>query len=274
MHQTIAPLLLTGALLGASTAGRADDCRYTARRHAELDADGARSLTVEAAAGFLRIEGDAALDRVVVEGRACTYRERLLDDIELRTERRGDRLWVVAEIPESFGWHSSYAALDLTLRVPDSLALFIDDGSGDVELETVGAVDLDDGSGEIRIVGARGEIRIDDGSGDLRVENCQGDLRLDDGSGNIELRDIDGSVRIRDGSGEIEVLRVSRDVEVDDDGSGEIFVRTVDGSVTVDTDGSGGIEVEDVGGDFTVYHDGSGGIRYREVAGRVRLPRD
>ena len=267
---------LAGLVLLTSSGAQASDCRYSAERNAELDATGARILRIEASAGFLVVEGSPDLDRVMIEARACTDDEDRLDDIRLRADRRGDSLSVIADIPDqnSWGWGNSHASLDMTLRVPSGLELDIDDGSGSIELRGVGAVELEDGSGEIRVENGGGDLRIEDGSGEITLRGIRGDVRIEDGSGGIEIRDISGTVVVSDGSGEIDVERVARDVEIDEDGSGSIYISGVEGNVKIGSDGSGSIDVEDVRGDFVVRRDGSGSIHHRDIDGQVRLPRD
>lgn len=254
--------LLTAALL-LGTASPAfsqnynyhDQCEHEAQRTANVDAAGARLLMVKAGAGSLKIEGKAGLDRVVIRGRACASDARLLQEIELRADRRGSDV-VVEAMQRERGWvfnDNTYARLDLVMEVPMRMAAEITDGSGSVELMNLGAMNLTDGSGEIT------------GS------DLHGDVDIRDGSGSITLTDIGGAVKIHDGSGSIEVRNVAGMVDITD-GSGEVQIRGARSSVRV-SDGSGSIGVDDVAGNFTVERDGSGGIDYSNVRGTVDIPR-
>jgi hypothetical protein len=231
---------------------------YTAPRDADVNAAGARSIRIEAAAGILRVQGRSDITRVRVKGTARTNRRSLLDDIKLIAERRGDEVYIKADIPESRGWDSGrdydQYGLDLVIEVPNSIPLDVEDGSGEAEFVNTGALELNDGSGEINIRSARGDVRIDDGSGNITIEGVQGSVRINDGSGNIRARDVTGSVVVAD------------------DGSGDIDVSSVGGTMRVENDGSGNIDVDRVSGDFVVEHDGSGSIRYDTVKGSVRIP--
>jgi len=227
------------------------DCDHTADREAFVDAAGARLIEIEAGAGSLEVEGRDGLSQVEVRGTACASREGDLDDVRIVTRRSGDRVTVIAEIPDGRVWGE--ARLDLEIAVPAGLAVKIDDGSGSLRARKVASLEIVDGSGEID------------------VEEVAGDLVIDDGSGGIRVRGVGGEVRIEDGSGEIDVNRAGS-VVIEEDGSGEIDVAEVDGDVLVRADGSGGISVREVGGDFTVRRDGSGGIRHEGVAGRVSVP--
>ena len=231
---------------------------YTAPRNASVDAAGARSVEVEAAAGELRVEGKEGLRQVQITGTARSSSQQLLSQIRLIAERRGDVIFIKAEMPDdswrnnSFGDHT--AILDLVIQVPKGIDADVTDGSGDVKIFDVGSLDATDGSGDFSVIGAAGTVRITDGSGDLRIENVGGDLRVSDGSGDINARNITGSFT------------------VESDGSGGIYATDVRGSVVVQSDGSGDVEASRVGKDFRVQSKGSGDINYTEVSGQVSIP--
>ena len=230
--------------------------RDEAPRNATVPVSGARVVRIDAAAGLLRVEGRDGLNEVRVRGTARVEGRGRLSDIKLIAERRGDEIFIKADIPEheSDGWRDSYMALDLVIEVPRTMRLDVDDGSGAAEFLNTGGLTLDDGSGTILVRGMRGNLEIDDGSGEIEIDG------------------VNGSVRINDGSGEIEARNVTGDFIVADDGSGSIRVSDVGGTMRVDSDGSGNIDVDRIGGDFVVDSDGGGGIRYETVKGRVSIP--
>ena len=230
---------------------------YTSPRNADVPVAGARSIRVEAAAGSLKVEGRQGIDQVRVRGTARSTRKNRLDGIKLIAERRGDEIYIKADMPDDRnGWRDDWdqVALDLVIEVPTSLLLDVHDGSGEAEFNNTGALELEDGSGEIWIRGGRGDVRISDGSGNITIEGVQGSVRVSDGSGNIRARDVTGNV------------------VVEEDGSGDIDVTGVGGTMRVENDGSGNIDVDRIAGDFVVDNDGSGTIRYETVKGSVRIP--
>lgn len=239
----------------ASTAHAQD---YTAPRNAVVDASGARAVEVEAAAGTLRVEGKAGLRQVQVTGTARASSQQFLNKIKLIAERRGDVVFIKADIPDSdwrAGFHDDYsAALDLVIQVPQGINANVSDGSGDAKILNVGSLEAADGSGDFSLDGAAGTVRITDGSGNLTIENVGGDVEVSDGSGDIEVRNVTGSFT------------------VESDGSGGIYATDVRGSVVVENDGSGEIEVSKVGRDFKVQSKGSGSIDYSAVSGKVDVP--
>lgn len=255
-HMLLAAALFVAAATPALSQSRDyDDCRYEAQRTADVDARSARLLMVNAGAGSLKIEGKAGLDRVVVRGRACASEARLLDEIELRTDRTGSTVTVESMRREN-GWtfrENGYARLDLVIEVPARLAAEIKDASGSIELANLGEVDLTDGSGEITAHDLHGDVRVKDGSGSITLSDVTGEVEIRDGSGSIELRNVGGKIDVTDGSGEVEITGARNSVRI--------------------SDSSGNIGVRDVSGDFTVDQDGSGGIDYANVRGRVDIPR-
>ena len=229
---------------------------YTAARNAVVDASGAKTIEVDAAAGILRVEGKPGLRQVQVTGTARASSQGLLNDIKLIAERRGDRVFIKADMPEQRGWRDENwaVALDLVIQVPQGINADITDGSGDTKIFSVGALEASDGSGDFSVDGAAGSVRVKDGSGSLTIENVGGDVTVDDGSGDINVRNVAGSFI------------------VETDGSGGIHASDVRGSVVVQHDGSGEIEVNKVGKDFRVESKGSGSIDYANVTGSVDIP--
>ena len=161
-----------------------DECRYSADRQAVLQVEDSDQLRIGAEAGFLKIIGESGLTEVIAEGVACASREGYLDEIELRTGRRGSSLTLDVDLPDiDWNWNR-YVRLDLTVRVPGRTRLDIEDGSGSIDIEGVGSMRLDDGSGSIEIENVRGDLTLVDGSGSIDVRNVEGNLIVDeDGSG-------------------------------------------------------------------------------------------
>jgi hypothetical protein len=231
---------------------------YSAPRNAVVDAAGAKGVEVEAGAGSLRVEGKPGLRQVQVTGTAWSSSQQFLNRIKLIAERRGDVVFIKADIPDNEddnSWRDNYsAALDLVVEVPQGMNAEVGDGSGEAKILNVGSLEMSDGSGSLSVIGAAGSVRITDGSGDLTIENVGGDVSVRDGSGDITVRNVTGSFT------------------VESDGSGGIFATDVKGSVLVQNDGSGSIEVNKVGKDLRVENKGSGDIEYTDVSGQIDIP--
>jgi hypothetical protein len=242
-------------LIGSTAHAQWSDA-YTAPRNAVVNALGARVVEVEGSAGTLRVEGKAGLKEVQVTGTARASSQQYLNRIKLIAERRGDVVFIKADIPEE-NWRddrNSSGALDLVIQVPQGMNADISDGSGDLKVLNVGSLEASDGSGDFAVTGAAGAVRITDGSGNLTIENVGGDVTVTDGSGDMEVRNVTGSFT------------------VESDGSGSIYATDIRGSVIVQNDGSGQIDVNKIGRDFKVESKGSGSVDYTAVSGQVDVP--
>jgi hypothetical protein len=257
MKRTIRGAALAAAPFLIGSAAHGQGSGVEAPRNAVVDAAGAKSVQVEAGAGILRVEGKPGLRQVQVTGTARASSEQFLSRIKLVAERRGDVIFIRADIPDE-DWRSNFSnesgALDLIIAVPQGIDADISDGSGDAVVSNVGSLELTDGSGGLRIDGAVGSVRVTDGSGELTIENVGGDVNVRDGSGDINVRNVTGSFT------------------VESDGSGGIFATDIRGSVVVERDGSGDIEANKVGRDLRVESKGSGSINYTSVSGKVEIP--
>ena len=231
---------------------------YEEPRNATVDAKGATSIQVIAKSGTLTIRGIAGRTDVRVKGLARASDEEWLPDIQLIAERRGNKVYIEARVPnhhcQGLCWDNYTQALDLEIEVPKGIIADVDDSSGELEIRDVGDLDLEDSSGDVELEDISGRIRLQDSSGEIRILRVAGDIEIEDNSGEIKVRAVKGSVVVRD------------------DSSGDIDVTDVTGTVRVENDGSGSIDVRDVGGDFIVDHDGSGEITSRGVKGKTDVP--
>src|SRR3954471_10320554 len=90
---------------------------YTSPRNAQVDAQGARTVRIEAAAGILRVEGKKGISQVTIRGTARSSRRNWLDDIKLVAERRGDEVFIKAQMPDenSSIWNMTRGDWELAL---------------------------------------------------------------------------------------------------------------------------------------------------------------
>lgn len=243
-------------VLGKAAPATQSRCRYEAERSLSVSASSEDILRLDAGSGSLEVMGVAGLTEIRAMARACASDEDYLDDLRLTSDRRGNEVFIDTHYPDvgGFGWGNRYARLDLRIEVPEAMGAEILDSSGELRVGNLGALRVDDSSGEMEIFSIQGDVFIDDGSGEIALWDVTGDVEIDDGSGEMTLEGIGGMLVLRDGSGEIEI-------------------RDVEGTVRVLDDGSGDIKVDGVGGDLIVEDDGSGDIDFRDVQGRVDIPR-
>jgi DUF4097 and DUF4098 domain-containing protein YvlB len=213
---------------------------YEDVRNLSLSAKGINELSIDCGAGFLKVNGQKGLTEIkveaeiVLEGKSEKDAEEFLKKyLDLSLEKRGSRAVLTSGFKEyrsifSFG----NKLINLTVSVPAEMDLDVDDGSGYIKIEDIaGNLIIDDGSGDIEIVNTKGNIDVDDGSGEIKVEGVSGDLSVDDGSGSIIIRNIGGNVTVKDGSGSITIDGVEKDVYIPSDGSGSVRVNNVKGKV-------------------------------------------
>ena len=225
---------------------------FETQKELSLPAQGLKRLEITAGAGSLEVVGREGLTAVEVTARVVApgVREKdledyLQDEVVLELKKAGEAAVLVSRVrgSRSIIRFRDDARIDLTVRMPKSLALDIEDGSGDMVVEGTGApVRIDDGSGDIRVLDVGGPLNIEDGSGEIEVKGVRGDLTIEDGSGGVEVSDVSGDVTIEDGSGDLRVRRVGGGVTVDD-GSGDIDIEGVEKDVRLIDTGSGEVSI-------------------------------
>jgi hypothetical protein len=236
MRSLIVMAMFTASLSNAAWNG------YTEDRDLELDTQGIKVFEVDAGAGSLAIEGVAGIQNIYVKATinvpdesADKAKEIIASDLKLSLQKVRDHARLVANFDRRFWGFGDPPSIDLEIRVPHSMALDIDDGSGSLTVINVGAdVAIDDGSGSIKIEQVNGVV-IDDGSGSITIVGVAGDVSVDDGSGSITIEHVGGSVIIDDGSGGITVVDVEKDLIIVDDGSGSLKTADIRGQIKQDT---------------------------------------
>ena len=268
--------LMALALLPATTLAWGSDCKFTAERSAGIDAQGVEKVVIRAGAGDLKVVGRSTAVRIEARGNACAAKQELLDQTQLTVRREGNTVYVETALPQDGGgwsWgNNDYAYIDAGIALPANIPVDATDSSGDAEFEDLGALTVQDSSGDLEVRRIAGLADIGDSSGDIDVTHS-GSVRLRDSSGDIEIDDIRGDIEVeQDSSGDIEIANVGGSVRIRQDSSGGIRIEEVKGSVNVDSDSSGDIYAGRVTGDFTVSEDSSGSIGHQSIAGRVTVP--
>lgn len=238
-----------------SIAAWGGDCKHSRDVNREVSLGDASLLKVVAGAGTLKIVGGKR-DSISIDARLCSDSKEQLEQMSVSDEMSGDTLEIETRFSQGGfrkkSWQS--ASINLTLTVPDSVAMDVSDSSGAAQLE-----------GLLSLV-------MFDSSGELTIKDIAGDVDVTDSSGALTIKDVRGGVAVTDSSGAIDVKNVLNDLVVRVDSSGGIDAKNIGGDVLVKRDSSGAIDVTDVVGDFTVAKDTSGGIRYDNIGGKVSLP--
>src|SRR4051812_38114006 len=162
---------------GASLA-RADDCKFRAERAGNADAAGIQKVVIRAGAGDLKVDGRGGATRVEARGIACADKQDLLDATQISVRREGGVVYVETTIPQN----STYAYIDLGITLPDNVPVEAIDSSGDASFEQLGALNLTDSSGDLKLRNIAGALTLADSSGDLGIDGA-GSVKLSDSSG-------------------------------------------------------------------------------------------
>ena len=159
-----------------------------------------------------------------------------------------------------------WCSVSYDIRAPEGVAVRGENGSGDLRLTNVAAVDVKVGSGEVDVDDSSADVSVQTGSGGMRIRSVAGSLTARAGSGEIDARGVKGgSANVRTGSGDVTlVLDSAADVR-GKVGSGNLTITVPAGSYRVDaTTGSGDENIavpNDPAGDHTLdLESGSGDI--------------
>jgi DUF4097 and DUF4098 domain-containing protein YvlB len=227
-------------------------------QHLELSIEDIQSIYIICGPGSLDVFGVEGSDRIKVTAaiKISGIPQNMLQDfldkhVSLSLKKRFRKAVLQSEFKNE-NLMKADAKIDLTVEVPKSLGVKIDDGSGSIFV-----TDL------VR------NLEIADGSGSIEIRRTAGPTSISDGSGKIELSDITGDLEVRDGSGKINIGRVRGNVRIVD-GSGSMTVKDIDGNLTV-TDGSGSIEISDVTQNVFIKEAGSGILEIEGVKGKVTM---
>lgn len=265
------------ALIPASALAWGGDCKFSEDRAGGVDATGVEKVVIRASAGDLKVVGATRNVRIEARGKACASTQELLDKTLITVRREGNTVYVETGLPqdETSGWNwggNTYAYIDAGIALPSSIPVEAIDSSGDAVFHDLGALKLQDSSGDLEVQRIAGLADINDSSGDVDVRDV-GSVKLNDSSGDIEIANVRGGVEIdNDSSGDLRITGAGGTVRIDNDSSGGIHVEDVKGDVVVNNDSSGDIYAGRVTGNFTVNSDTSGSITHESIGGRVTVP--
>lgn len=241
--------LLSLAMSGCVINVKAQKADVSLQEDLSVAASGLTSFDIEAGAGTLTIVGVDDATTIEVNADINTTEDK---DYILYLKKSGSNARLVAKHNSTVGyWNGSSPEINLTVKMPSNLMLDIDDGSGDLKVTNINNdIKVDDGSGAASFEQITGNLDIEDGSGSLFIKQIEGNLDLDDGSGELTVSDVTGDVNVEDGSGELTIVNVSGKVTVDD-GSGAININKA-GSLKIIDSGSGGLSISKIKGEVDI----------------------
>jgi hypothetical protein len=144
-------------------------------------------------------------------------------------------------------------------------------GSGDVRLSNLqGEIRVQTGAGNLRAREVSGSVRGSTGSGDVEIEELgAGDIDFRTGSGNISARGVQGSFHAETGSGEITAEGQQSGTWEAHTGSGNVRVR-LPSNAAFDADISTSSGSIDVGAPMEMTVQGRVGDSHKSIHGKVR----
>jgi DUF4097 and DUF4098 domain-containing protein YvlB len=270
--------LLIGAAFAAVAAlpASANECRFSAERDFDVDAAGLADVAFALGSSDVVVDGVPGLAKVEVRGKACASDQDWLAGLTVDQQRSGNQLTITPQQQRNSGWHwfgSSYAYIDLHVRVPAALAVSIKGTSSDADVRGVASLDFNASSGDLEAHQIAGALVTKASSGDIKGADLGSVEVRGTGSGDIELRDVRGDVKVEhSGSGDLQFDTVGGSVSIGSVGSGDVVLSHVDRDASVDSIGSGDVTASNIGGNFTVRAKGSGDISHHDVRGTVSVP--
>jgi hypothetical protein len=136
--------------------------------------------------------------------------------------------------------------IDYEITLPKTSGISATTGSGDVQIQDVGAsVKAQSGSGSVHVHGVQGPTTLGTGSGDIELQQTgPGDVKAETGSGSIRLQGLAGALKASTGSGDIEAQGQPTSDWKLSTGSGSVRLVVGNAHFNLDADtGSGGINV-------------------------------
>jgi Putative adhesin len=228
--------------------------------------DGMPRLRVQNVSGEIAIRvGESGQVRVVahkrVKGGSADRAKRLLENVEVRIEQKGNDIFVEPHLYEQERtWLDLFRGkrfrVDFEITVPRETAVNAQTVSGDLDLN-----------------GTRGPARVESVSGDVNIADVQGPMRLKSVSGDVQCTDYVGAVEGSSVSGDVDIRGRVRACEL----------HTVSGDISVDLEPEAGgreCRLKTISGDVEVgllssscvcdYHTASGDLECEEPARIIR----
>jgi DUF4097 and DUF4098 domain-containing protein YvlB len=200
--------------------------------------EGMPRLQVQNVSGETAIRvGEPGQVRVVarkrVKGGSADRAKRLLENVEVRIEQRGDDIFVEPHLYEqerSWGdlFRGKRFRVDFEITVPRETAVNAQTVSGDL--------DLNGTRGPARVESVSGDVHIQDLRGPMRIKSVSGDVQCTSYVGFVEGSSVSGDVDIRGRVRGCELHTVSGDISIDlqpEFGGRESRLKTISGDVEV-----------------------------------------
>ncbi len=229
-------------------------------------------LRLESDRGGVHITGENR-DDVLIEVRAEGIDvEDARDLLDLQVKEISGGLEVTIKMEERRGLFGFFGGnregnVWVEVFVPRRTDLNIDNGSGGIKVKSIdGDVTVDNGSGGVKLTDIEGRVDVDNGSGGIKIENVRGEVSVDNGSGGIKMEKIKGDVSVDNSSGGVKLEEIEGQVEVDN-GSGGVKIELYGRNYGIDVENSSGGVVVEVPADWGADLDLRSRSRHLNVRG-------
>ena len=219
------------------------------------------SVVLDLVVGDVRITATDRDDTVVEVRPSDPSREPDVKAAEqARVEYAGGRVLVKAPKPRHLGLFGKVGSIDVTIGVPAGSHLQgdaavatihgtgrlgecrIKTGTGDVQLDETGTLDLNTGAGAVTVDRVAGHAEVSTGSGRLRLGEIGGTGVIKNSNGDSWIGEITGDLRLNSSNGDIVVDRAHADVTAST-ANGAVRVGEVTRGSAVLKTGFGEIEI-------------------------------
>jgi DUF4097 and DUF4098 domain-containing protein YvlB len=205
--------------------------------------------------------------------------QQLAEQVQIRFQEAGEKLEIKADKPTL---RRSRISISYNITTPRQTSLGCESGSGSLKVKDLtGNVNARTGSGSVEAARIKGTVRLRTGSGSVHADSVSGgDVDLDTGSGGVRLSEASeaGTCRAHSSSGPVHVQHVRAQSIRMDSGSGGVTGEDLNCANLKASSGSGHVSVAfSPSAPNNVVADlgsGSGGIRVvlpPGFAGRVDL---
>lgn len=201
-------ILLTATILAMTTAAFASDSTF----ERTLSVGGSPNVSVSTGSGYVRLKPGTD-NQVHIVGHVHASQVWFGTDRDSRVQQIVNNPPIVQNGNDIIiGEHHSSdlfrnISIDYDISLPRSSNIAATTGSGDLEIQDVGAsLKAQTGSGSVRANGIQGPSTLGSGSGDVELHQTgPGDVKAETGSGSVRLYGVSGGLKASTGSGDIQV---------------------------------------------------------------------
>ena len=203
-----------------------------------FNVDGMPRVRVQNISGETSIRsGEFGQVRVVarkhVKGGSADRAKRLLENVEVRIEQKGNDIFVEPHLYEQErSWLDLFRGkrfrVDFDITVPRETVVNAQTVSGDLDVHGT--------RGPTQVESVSGDVNLADVQGPLRIKSVSGDVQCTDYVGSVEGSSVSGDVEIRGRVHVCELHTVSGDISIDlepEAGGRESRLKTISGDVDV-----------------------------------------